>query len=138
MSALIERLRRSTENDPFSQLLDMRLVDGGPGFAVVGMKVSDKHMNFLGGGHGGAIFALGDMAFGLASNSHDKISIGIDAHIAYVKGVGVGDQLLATAREISRSRKTAVYRVDVTCEAEMIATFTGTVHVSNRDHERID
>ncbi len=135
MSMIRERLRSSTENDPFSQLLDMQLVDGGQGFAIVGMVVSKKHMNFLGGGHGGAIFALADMAFGLASNSHDKISIGIDAHIAYVKGVGEGDSLLAEAREISRTRKTAVYRVEVISEEKMIATFTGTVHVSNRDHE---
>jgi len=122
-------------SDPFSQLLNMQLVDGGPGFAVVSMKVADKHMNFLGGGHGGAIFALADTAFGLASNSHDKISIGINANIAYVKGVAEGDLLMAEAREISRGRKTAVYNVDVTCERAMIATFTGTVHVTNRDHQ---
>ena len=135
MTGIQDRLRRSTENDPFARLLDMRLVDGGQGFATVGMDVSNKHMNFLGGGHGGAIFALADMAFGLASNSHDKISIGIDAHIAYVKGVSEGDRLLAEAIEISRTRKTAVYRVEVSCEKNMIATFTGTVHVSSRDHE---
>jgi len=135
MSSTLDHLRNSVASDPFSQLLDMCLVDGGPGFAVVSMKVADKHMNFLGGGHGGAIFALADTAFGLASNSHDKISIGINANIAYVKGVAEGDQLLAEAREISRGRKTAVYNVDVTCDKKMIATFTGTVHVTNRDHQ---
>jgi len=136
MSRTLEQLRKSVNSDPFSQLLDMHLVDGGPGFAVVSMKVANKHMNFLGGGHGGAIFALADTAFGLAANSHDKISIGINANIAYVKGVAEGDQLLAEAREISRGRKTAVYNVDVTCGKTMIATFTGTVHVTNRDHQR--
>jgi len=134
MSGTLERLRKSLESDPFSQMLDMRLVDGGPGFAVVSMEVGNKHMNFLGGGHGGAIFALADTAFGLASNSHDKISIGINANIAYVKGAIAGDQLLAEAREVSRGRKTAVYNVDITCDNEMTATFTGTVHISNRDH----
>ena len=134
MSGALERLQKSVENDPFCGLLDMQIVDGGVGFAVVSMKVANKHMNFLGGGHGGAIFALADTAFGLASNSHDKISIGINANIAYVKGVEEGDRLLAQAREVSRGRKTAVYNVDVTCEKMMIATFTGTVHVTGRDH----
>ena len=135
MSSIRDRLRRSTESDPFARLLDMRLVDGGQGFATVGMDVSNKHMNFLGGGHGGAIFALADTAFGMASNSHEKISVGINANIAYVKGVREGDQLVAEAREISRGRKTAVYNVDVTCGETMIATFTGTVHITDRDHQ---
>jgi len=123
--------------DPYAALLGIRFCEGGPGYAVVEMDVADQHINFLNGGHGGAIFSIADTAFGLASNSYDKISIGIDAHIAYVKGAVVGDRLTARAREISRTRRTAAYRVDVTSGDNMIATFTGTVHVSSRDHAGI-
>jgi len=123
--------------DPYAALLGIRFCEGGPGYAVVEMDVVGQHINFLNGGHGGAIFSLADTAFGLASNSYDKISIGIDAHIAYVKGAIVGDRLIAHAQEISRNRRTAAYRVDVKSEEGMIATFTGTVHVSSRDHAGI-
>jgi len=134
MSECAARLRGMLGNDPFAQLIGAEFVDGEDGHAVVAMTVGDTHLNFLGGGHGGAVFTLADIAFGLASNSHDKICIGIDAHIAFVRGVVSGDQLLAEAREVSRSRKTAVYRVDVTRHNTIIAAFTGTVHISGRDH----
>ncbi len=130
-----DRLQCFFENDPFAKNLEMRFVDGGIGNATVAIVLTRDHTNFLGGGHGGVIFALADMAFGLASNSHDKISIGINANIVYAKGTGIGDLLVANAQEISRNRKIAVYNVDVICEEIMVATFTGTVHISSRDQE---
>ena len=47
------------------------------------MTVDARHLNFNGGCHGGAIFALADSAFGLASNSHGPVAVGIDAHITF-------------------------------------------------------
>ena len=61
-----------------------------------------------------------------------QTSVGIDAHMAYVRGVETGDVIRARADEISRSRRTAVYRVEVTRAEEAVATFTGTVHVTDR------
>jgi acyl-CoA thioesterase len=56
----------------------------------------------------GVIFSLADTAFGLASNSHDKASVGIDAHVAYLSGVREGNLIEACASEISRTRRKAV------------------------------
>ena len=39
------------------------------------MTIDARHLNFNGGGHGGAIFALADSAFGLASNSHGPVAV---------------------------------------------------------------
>lgn len=125
-------MREIIEKDPFAKLLGMYLIEGGEGFADVGMLMAASHTNFLGGGHGGAIFALADMAFGLASNSRERIGIGIDAHIAYLRGASEGQTLVAKAREINRGRKTAVYRVEVLSEQDVIAAFTGTVHITDR------
>jgi phenylacetic acid degradation protein PaaD len=138
MTGVSERLKEFTTNDPFAELLGIKLVEGGKGYALVSMDVTRNHLNFLGGGHGGAIFAFADMAFGLASNSHQTICIGINANISFIKGVAEGDQLRAEAHEVARNRKTAVYVVNVTCEEEMIATFNGTVHISSRDHDNLD
>ena len=94
------------------------------------------HLNFNGTCHGGVVFALADTAFGLASNSHGKVAAGIDAHVTYQTAVNEGDLLTATATEVSRTRRIAVYRVDVTrADGTLVATFTGTVYILDRHTE---
>ena len=107
---------------------------GGPGHAEVAMTVDERHLNFNGGCHGGAIFSLADSAFGLASNSHGPLASGIAAHITYQAAVRRGDTLLARATEIQRSRRIGVYRIDVVrADANgtraMVSAFTGTVFI---------
>ena len=122
--------------DRFARAMGVRLVDGGTGHATVAMTVREQHLNFNGSCHGGVIFAFADAAFGLASNSHGLIAAGIDAHITYQAAAGLGDELTAAAIEVSRSRKLAVYRIDVMrADGAMISTFTGTVYVTARHHE---
>jgi acyl-CoA thioesterase len=98
------------------------------------MTVRPQHLNFNGGCHGGTIFALADSAFGLASNSHGPLASGIDAHITYQAGVAAGSTLVARANEVSRSRRLAVYRIDVTRLDQgggetLVSSFTGTVSI---------
>ena len=120
--------------DPFVRSLGIRCTEAGAGTATVAMTVGPQHLNFNGTCHGGAIFTLADTAFGLASNSHGKIAAGIDAHITYQQAARAGDQLQAQATEVSRSRKLAVYRIDVTrADGAMISSFTGTVYVTTVD-----
>ncbi|MCU0768759.1 MAG: hotdog fold thioesterase, partial [Burkholderiaceae bacterium] len=122
--------------DRFARAMGVSFVEGGPGHATVAMTVSEQHLNFNGTCHGGAIFALADAAFGLASNSHGVIAAGIDAHITYQAAAGLDDRLTAAATEVSRSRKLAVYRIDVArADGTMISSFTGTVYVTARHHE---
>jgi len=130
------RLAGLAAADPLVASLGIRFVDGGPGTATVALTVARPHLNFNGTCHGGAIFALADTAFGLASNSHGVIAAGIDAHITYQSAANLGDTLSATATEISRSRKLAVYRVDVTrSDGTMISSFTGTVYITTQHHD---
>lgn len=131
-----QRVARLATKDRFAHAMGVRFVDGGPGYAKVAMTVREQHLNFNGTCHGGAIFAFADAAFGLASNSHGLVAAGIDAHITYQLAAGLGDELTAVAVEVSRSRKLAVYRIDVTrADGAMISSFTGTVYVTARHHE---
>ena len=62
------------------------------------------------------------------------MAAGIDAHITYQQAARTGDQLQAKAVEVSRSRKLAVYRIDVTRgDGALISSFTGTVYVTGLD-----
>jgi len=135
-STAADRVRRLAARDAFVTGLGIRCVDAGPGRAAVAMEVTGAHLNFNGTCHGGAIFSLADTAFGLASNSHGVIAAGIDAHITYHVAAQVGDVLTATAVEVSRTRRIAVYRVDVTrADRTLISSFTGTVYLTTRGHE---
>jgi LAO/AO transport system ATPase/phenylacetic acid degradation protein PaaD len=129
----LQRMRGFVARDRAVYAMGIRLVSGGLGHAEVALEVSEQHLNFNGHCHGGVIFTLADTAFGLASNSHGAFAAGIDAHITYQAAVGAGDTLHARATELSRGRRIAVYRVDVTRrragEATMAASFTGTVYI---------
>ena len=130
------RVERLAARDRLMALLGIECVDGGPGRAAVSLAVRNDHLNFNGSCHGGAIFALADSAFGLASNSHGVIAAAIDAHITYQVAVKAGDTLTATAIEVSRTRKLGVYRIDVTRQdGAIVSTFTGTVYVTERLNE---
>ena len=129
-----ERIAGLVAADGLCKTLGITFRSGGPGRAEVAMTVDARHLNFNGGGHGGAIFALADSAFGLASNSHGPVASGIAAHITYQAAVAAGDTLVARASEAQRSRRIGVYRIDVVREEgggeeTAVSSFTGTVYV---------
>ena len=127
------RVKRLAARDPFVRWLGVTCTEAGPGTATVQITLARHHLNFNGSCHGGVTFALADTAFGLASNSHGMLAAGIDAHITYQQAANEGDTLIARAVEVSRSRKLAVYRVDVTRgDGATVSSFTGTVYVTQR------
>ena len=97
------------------------------------MTVDARHLNFNGGGHGGAIFALADSAFGLASNSHGPVAAGIDAHITFQAAVAPATRW---SRARPRCSATAHRRLPDRRRARgsgggetAVSSFTGTVYV---------
>ncbi|MCE9660313.1 MAG: methylmalonyl Co-A mutase-associated GTPase MeaB [Burkholderiales bacterium] len=128
------RLQALAERDGLCATLGITVLAGGPGRSEVAMTVDARHLNFNGGCHGGALFSLADSAFGLASNSHGPLASGIDAHITFQAGVRAGQRLVARASEVSRSRRIAVYRIDVVRPEgdggeTAVSSFTGTVSI---------
>jgi LAO/AO transport system ATPase/phenylacetic acid degradation protein PaaD len=131
------RVARLAAADRFARHCGFALVDAGSGRADVAMAVETRHLNFNGTCHGGALFALADSAFGLASNSHGIVAAGIEAHVSYHVAVREGDRLVARAVETSRTPRLATYRIDVLRGDERVASFTGTVYVTRRRHEPV-
>jgi phenylacetic acid degradation protein PaaD len=135
IAAIAAKLDQLAARDAWLNSLDISLAQAAPGRVTIEMTVADQHMNFNGTCHGGVLFSLADTAFGLASNSHGVIAAAVHADIAFCAPVKAGDQLRAEAVEVSRSKRVGTYRVDVTTsDGGAVATFTGTVHVTERPH----
>jgi acyl-CoA thioesterase len=113
--------------DPYMKTLGFQGGITAPGEARLEAQLKPEHLNNWGSAHGGFLFSLADSAFALASNSHGPLAVALSAHIEFMKPTRVGDTLVATATEINRTQRTAVYRIEVHSGDALIALFTGTV-----------
>ncbi|MGH8029374.1 MAG: hotdog fold thioesterase, partial [Arenimonas sp.] len=128
--SLVERL---FARDGYARHLGFELVDAAEGSAAVRMRVRAEHINFWDACHGGAIFSLADTALGLACNSYGSLAALIDAHMTFSVAVKQGEWLAARAVEVTRTRRLAVYRMDVTREdGTLVGSLTGTVYLTGK------
>jgi acyl-CoA thioesterase len=113
------------KEDGASQGLGMQIVDIKAGQATLSMTVRPDMVNGHQMAHGGFIFTLADSAFAFACNSHNDKSVAAQGSITFIKPGKLGDVLIATAREISRSGRSGIYDVQVVAGSEVIAEFRG-------------
>jgi acyl-CoA thioesterase len=111
--------------DDASKGLGMEIVEIGPGQATLAMTVKPDMVNGQRVAHGGFIFALADSAFAFACNTHNERAIAAQGNITFIRPGRLGDLLVATAREISRSGRSGIYDVRVTAGEFVIAEFRG-------------
>lgn len=129
MEEVFEGISKRVKEEPFTQLLGMELKDIGPGHSVVEMTLRPEMENILGMAHGGAIFALIDEAFETASNSHGTVAVALNMNITYISSPPMGTLLRAEAREISLTRRTASYLINVTdAQNQLVATCQALVY----------
>ncbi len=107
---------KQIETEPFGKKFDLKLIDVQEGYAKVEMIFTSDMENMFGMAHGGAIFALVDAAFEVASNSHGTMAVALNMNINYLASPVKGSRLTAKAGEISRTKKTATYDIRVTDE----------------------
>lgn len=113
------------KEDDASSGLGMAIVDIGPGRATLTMTVRPDMVNGQRIAHGGFIFTLANSAFAFACNSHNHRTVAAQGSISFIRPGKLGDLLVATAREISRSGRSGIYDVRVTVADEVIAEFRG-------------
>jgi len=127
-------VERCLANDNFGQAMGMELLHASPGHVTLRMPVTRTQINFNGRCHGGAIFALADMALGLACNSHGMLATLIDSQMSISTALEEGEHLVADAIEVARSRKIGTYQVRLTRarDDKHVAMLNGTVYVLNQ------
>jgi len=113
------------KEDDASKGLGMEIVEIGPGRAILAMTVRPDMVNGHRIAHGGFIFTLADSAFAFACNAYNERAVAAQDNISFLKPGRLGDRLVATAREISRSGRSGIYDVRVTVNDVVIAEFRG-------------
>ncbi len=111
--------------DDASKGLGMEIVDVGPGTATLAMMVRPDMVNGQRICHGGFIFTLADSAFAFACNSHNERVVAAQGQVTFIKPGKLGDRLIATAREVTRSGRSGIYDVRVTVGDVVVAEFRG-------------
>lgn len=112
--------------DAFARYLGIELIEMKEGYARATLKVAPELLNGAGVTHGSAVFALADLVFAAASNSHGALALGLNVNIHYLKATTSGALLTGIAREENRTRKTGLYRLEITDEkGELVALAEG-------------
>ena len=132
-----EKLRQAFHSrvpqEPFASKFGLKLLDIDDGYSKVQMHFSPDMENLFGLAHGGALFALIDEAFETASNSHGTLAVALNMNLTYVASPNPGSILVAEAREVSLTRKTASYDIKVRDEkGNLIATCMALVYRKGR------
>ena len=112
----------------------MTILEASSEYARVSMPLQDGVRNAMGAAHGGAIFALADVAFGSAANCESETAVvSLNASIEYLRPGLVGP-LVAEARLTHGGKRLVRYDVHVMDgNGEVIAQMltTGSVtHIS--------
>ena len=116
--------------DPYATWLGATIEAIEPGYSRVSLVVTEAMLNFHGMTHGGLLFSLGDIAFAAASNSHGQTAVALNVATSFLRATGVGDHLVAEAKEVHLGGATALYDIVVTEKnsQQLVANSQATVY----------
>ena len=107
-------IESAVKQEALAKTFKIELVELETGRSAVEMDyLPDKMSNIYERAHGGAIYALIDEAFETAGQTHGTIAVALNVNVTYIAVPPDGARLRAEAREISRTKKTAVYDINV-------------------------
>ena len=107
-----------------AQDIGVRVLETGPGFVRLGMKVAPHLLNGVGTCHGGYLFTLGDCAGAFACLTRNQRAVTHSAQIVYLEPALEGQELVAEGTELARRKRTGVYSVRITEGERVVATMT--------------
>ena len=114
--APLEEVQRVFRNDRFAtEACGCRVVEASRGHAVCEFDITPGHRNEKGGVMGGAIFTVADLAFAVASNVGEPVTVSVSSSIEFMSAAK-GEKLIATADVDKNGRTLGFYNCLVTDE----------------------
>lgn len=129
----MEHVRRFiAERDTFARHLGIEITEVARGHARAVMPLDARHRNGVGVAHGGAIFAVADLALAAACNTRGKVGVSLNTAISFL-APGRRGPLTAEARELSAASRVATYEIRITDgEGVLIASCQATAYSRNQ------
>jgi acyl-CoA thioesterase len=102
--------------------LGIRLAEIGDRHAVMTVTADDRHLNYLGGVHGGLLAALADTVcfFPRPLLPSGQAATTVNLNVSYLRPAAAGDQLLARSELLHLGRRTASLAVRITDRDERL------------------
>lgn len=123
------------ENDAFSKWLGIEVLEVREGFCKLSMTVRSEMLNGFDIMHGGISYSLADTAAAFAANSSGRVAVTIETLMHYPSSAKEGDRLIATAKNLRTTDKTAVYDITVKNQSGTdIGIMRGTVYITSKLH----
>ena len=128
----MEKYKEFFRADRFAANAGVELLEVKPGYAKARMLVTPEHMNAGGVCQGGALFTLADLAFAAVANSHDALTLSINANITFLRSVKEG-YVYAEAVEVFNHHRIPFIEVRLLDESgELIGIMTSSGYRKNK------
>ena len=117
-------LKEILAEDHFASCTGVELLEVKEGYAKARMLVTERHLNAGGVCQGGALFTLADLAFAAVANSHNQLTLSLNANITFLRPARQG-YVYAEAVEVFNHTRVPFIEVRIIDEAgELVAVFT--------------
>ena len=121
--------------DAFGAWLGIEILECEIGRCRLGMTIRKDMLNSMNKAHGGISYALADVAFGFAANSHGKYAVSIETSINHIEALAEGDYVVAESVIEKVKSKLGFNVVEVKRGEELVALFKGIVYRTQTNWE---
>ncbi len=122
------------KNDPFSQWMEVEILEVKEGFCKIRCFVRDEMVNGFYVTHGGILFSLADTALAFSAATFGRVALALDNSISFTKKSTAGNQIIATSTCINLTHKTGVFECKITNSSEeLLAIMKATVYRTSEE-----
>lgn len=127
-----EIINEMMNDDAFSRLLGMKVIQLTEGQCSIQLAVEGNFLNGMGIAHGGLAYSLADTCLAFAANSYGRKALSVETSISHLKKIKKDDILIAESELVSKGNNIGVFLIHVKNQfTESVALFKGHVFFSN-------
>jgi acyl-CoA thioesterase len=127
--------KKMLSQDAFSSWLGVEILEVRLGKCKVGLKIRREMLNSMQKAHGGITYALADIAFGFAANTHGNYAVSIETSINHIEALYENDYITAESIVEVTKNKLGFHIVELKKGEQIVALFKGVVYRTSKEWE---